>query len=314
MKQKKEKTAWFNIAALFLPLYFFRLVEYIFIRMDYSRLGEAVFHLILSLLVMLVVLRKKNYRLSQIGFTKTHWLRDLLGGAAYALGIFFLTYNMEFFILQRMGREPQLRMYLSKYIVDPGGEDYLLALNVFALAAGALLSVFVEEGMFRGFIIHLAERKSHFYFAVFVSSFLYAIWANVEPLRYLLAGREGLFVDAALGAMLFAAYFLQGIKYALEFELTGSLWFPMADHFVHYTLVKVLHVETAYGTDELFLMRVITAQAFSLICVLVIFLAVRHMTKFYEGKEGGGDSLQEEAEELARLMKNQDGSSGHPEK
>lgn len=285
MRRGRERTPWFTIAGLFLTLYFFRVIEYFYVRLDQGVMGEAVLHLILGLVILLALLKRHNLQLRQIGFTKTHAPRELINGGLFAGFVFLLTYSMEFFILRRLGRSPRLAVYLSKYVLEPDGQDHLIALNVFALAAGSLLSVFAEEGIFRGFFIYLAEKKTNFYRAVFISSLLYGLWASVLPLRYLIYGRESLFMAISLGGLVFVFYFLQGIKYSLEYELTGSLWFPLSDHFVHYTLVRVLHVETNFGTDELFIMRVAFAQAFSLICVLVVFLKVRHFASFFEKRE-----------------------------
>ena len=96
----------------------------------------------------------------------------------------------------------------------------------------------------------------------------------------------GFFTGILIGGIALISYFFLGIKYALEFELTGSLWFPLSEHFLHYILLRVLHVKTAYGTDELYLMRQAFTQALSLICVLAVFLAIRHFSDQQGGERG----------------------------
>jgi len=46
----------------------------------------------------------------------------------------------------------------------------------------------------------------------------------------------------------------------------------MADHFVNNTIVNLLHIESATGTDEMMFLRIIVAQTISFLIVLFIFL------------------------------------------
>ncbi len=286
MKRKRAKPSRFTVAGLFLLIYFFRVIEFFRVRSDQSALGEAILHLILSLVILPAVLARGRMNLRQIGFTKTHSFREIFNGALFACAIFFLSFSLERFILQQLGRDPEFKVYVSKYVLNPEGNDHLVTLNAFALLAGGLLSAFVEEGIFRGLFITVAEKRYGFYKAVLISSFLYAIWANVPSLRYFSEGGEGFFTGILIGGIALISYFFLGIKYALEFELTGSLWFPLSEHFLHYILLRVLHVKTAYGTDELYLMRQAFTQALSLICVLAVFLAIRHFSDQQGGERG----------------------------
>ncbi len=54
-------------------------------------------------------------------------------------------------------------------------------------------------------------------------------------------------------------------------KITGSLWMPMADHFLNNTIINILHIATISGVDELQVIRISIAQAVSFFIVLFIY-------------------------------------------
>lgn len=278
----RDRNPWFTIAATFIVLCGFRAVEFLLIRTDRMAVGEAVLHLALALAVLTAILRIHNIRFSQIGFTKTHAPRDFAQGLLFAGFVFLLTYGFEVFVLKRMGRSPRIVVYVLNNLPDflSGSRE---TLNIFALALGAALTVTAEEGIFRGLFIYLAEKRTDFKRALLLSAFLYGLWGYVVPLRYFVERDQHFWYAVSLGGLLFLSQFMLGIKYTLEYEMTGSLWFPMADHLLYYLLLRVVHVTGAGLTDELFLMRAAVAQALSLIFILVIFIRLRRVSREYGG-------------------------------
>lgn len=279
MRKTTFRSTWFTVAGLFAVLCFFRVFEFVLLRTDRRAVGESVLHLLLTIGTVTAFLRLRRIEFSRIGFTRTHAKRDMFGGALFAAGVFALAVGLEILVLRRLGRSPAVSFHVSKYIFDPYAGDHMEALNAFALVLGAVLTAGAEEMLFRGLFINLAEPKGGFFKAAILSSFLYGLWGYVLPLRYFLEGKRVLPMLLALGGMFFLSYFMQGVRFSLEYELTGSLWFPLADHLMHYVLMRILHVRTEIGGDELFLMRMILAQAFALIAVLIAFIRVRHFVR-----------------------------------
>jgi len=64
---------------------------------------------------------------------------------------------------------------------------------------------------------------------------------------------------------------ITGVKFCLLVKITGSLWMPMADHFINNTTINLLHVVTSPGVDELQVIRISIAQTISFLIVLFIY-------------------------------------------
>ena len=140
---------------------------------------------------------------------------------------------------------------------------------------GNIVNVVMEEGMFRGLFLRLGRERYSLWGSFLLSSLLFGLWHVAQPARSFLDGNMTLGA-AALGALGYMAVtFLGGLKFCMLTQLTGSLWTPMADHFVNNTVVNMLHVVTASGADELQFIRITTAQTLSFLLVLALFLKRR---------------------------------------
>jgi membrane protease YdiL (CAAX protease family) len=160
---------------------------------------------------------------------------------------------------------------VSSYAID-GNQGRQTALLFYAFCIfGNIINVSMEEGVFRGLFIKLAETRYTFIKSVILSSILFGIWHIVAPIRNLLDGEM-----SAAGAVMYALMYiltagLAGAKFCLLTKITGSLWMPMADHFLNNTISNILHVVTASGADELQIIRISIAQTISFLIVLFIY-------------------------------------------
>ncbi|MCR5728441.1 MAG: hypothetical protein K6G24_13365 [Lachnospiraceae bacterium] len=72
----------------------------------------------------------------------------------------------------------------------------------------------------------------------------------------------GVFLGFGIGYIILAG--MMGIKWALLYRMTGSLYSGMADHFFNNCIAtNLLHVTTESGTDEMMIIRVMIAQLLS---------------------------------------------------
>ena len=126
--------------------------------------------------------------------------------------------------------------------------------------------------MFRGLFIKLSERKYCFYRSIAFSSALFGLWHIAAPLRALLDGERSTSATAALALILVFTSGIAGIKFCLLAKISGSLWMPMADHFFNNTVVNLLHVTSASGTDQLLTARISVAQTLSFLIVLFLYI------------------------------------------
>ena len=94
-----------------------------------------------------------------------------------------------------------------------------------------VINVIMEEGTFRGLFYGIIKADHSMKAAILIQALLFGIWHIVTPLHNLIDRDINLggFVGLSIGYVILAG--IMGVKWALMYRLTGSLYAGMADHF-----------------------------------------------------------------------------------
>lgn len=270
-----KKTMLHNPVKILLGVYIvcfvFRVIEYLFIRTDQTILGEAFLHKLAGIAILALTLALLRMNWSNVGFVRQGVVKHMLYGFLLGGGVFVIAYGAELLLQQQSGQSPSLSFYVSSYSVS-GNEGMQTGFVFFLICiVGNIINVIMEEGVFRGLFIKLMQSKHSFLLAAIVSSALFGVWHIIAPLRSLIDGDMSPMGTMMSILMLLFTTGITGLKFSLLLKLTGSLWMPMADHFVNNTIVNILHVTTSTGADSMMVARISIAQTISFLIVLFLY-------------------------------------------
>lgn len=278
-KNKDGTKIIFTIFAVYLVCLLFRCLEYFLIRTDQTFFGEAFIHKLLGIAVCFLILFFFHIKPIDAGFRCRRAPKFTLYGAILGISAYVLAYGVELIILTATRKSPSLQFYVTSYSVDGNiGNQTGFAFFILCIV-GNIINVVMEEGVFRGLFLKLAEKKYNFLIAVIISSVLFGLWHLIAPIRSFIDGERSVGGMVIMMLMLFFATGITGAKFCLLTKISGSLWLPMADHFINNTIINILHINSTSGIDELQTVRVAIAQTISFIIVSTIFIKGKYYKK-----------------------------------
>ena len=247
--------------------------EAIMLRTDETVLGENCINKLFGILVIFVVLRLMGWKWEDIGFAGTGFGKCVLTGFILAIISFTISYTVEIIILRNQGLETHLGVFTTGFSLTGGSAVHTGIGFILMCVFFNIINVIMEEGTFRGLFYKILETDHSMSFSILLQAVLFGVWHIVTPLHNLIDGDINVAAFAGLGAGYIILAGMMGIKWALLYRMTGSLYAGMADHFFNNCIAtNLLHVVTGTGTDEMMIIRVLIAQLLSFTLVLTVWL------------------------------------------
>ena len=273
----KTKNILSSVLLIYLLCFVLRLFEYFVLRTDSSVIGEALFHKLAGIAILILFAHLYKYKADEISFSLDKCAIKLAAGLLFGIFCFAIAYFVEVLITKSSGSYLGLKFYVTSYSVN-GNLGNQTGLFFFLLCIfGNIVNVVMEEGVFRGLFIRRLQERFSWSSAAIISAVLFGFWHGVGPVRSFIDGESsafGLFMNCLI---LILSSAVVGYKYGLITKITGSGFMAMGDHFVNNTLVNILHVTSANGANQLQMIRISIAQTLSFILVLVFYFSTREL-------------------------------------
>jgi hypothetical protein len=267
----KKNTVPVFILMFFLVIFAFRIADSFLIRTDQGPIGELFTHKLIGIALLIAAVRFLRLKWTDaIGFKWNQLFRGILTGLAIGGSSFIAAYCVEIVIAVIQGKSPVLRFYVTSYNITGNtalaGGGLLLLICVL----GNIINVVMENGIFSGLFISMAEKRYSFFIANgFFSSFLFGLWHSVMPLRNVIDGNQSLPGALISALLLFTSSYLFSVQLGMQYKQASSLWDGMTVHFINNVSVNLLHVVFADGIENAPTMRIAIAQGlmFSIVSV-----------------------------------------------
>ena len=267
----KNKNILSSVLLIYILCFILRLIEYFLLRTDLTVIGEALFHKLSGIAILIIFARVYKYKAGEIGFSPDKCEIKLAAGLLFGIICFAIAYFVEVLIAKASGSYTGLKFYVTSYSVN-GNLGNQTGLFFFTLCIfGNLVNVVMEEGVFRGLFIRRLQEKFSYSSTAIISAVLFGFWHGVAPVRTFLDGELSTFGLIMNCLILILSSAVVGFKYGLITKITGSGFMAMGDHFVNNTLVNILHVLSENGADQLQMIRISIAQTLSFILVLIFY-------------------------------------------
>ncbi|TCL55197.1 hypothetical protein EDD76_11637 [Kineothrix alysoides] len=271
MKTEKNRKPEVIIMATFIFCFVIRFFEALQLRFDETILNENFVHKLSGILALAIVLRLIHLTWKEIGFDFKRLYIPILLGLGLGTVRFIIGYGVEYAILSAQGANPSFSFFLSSFSVT-GVNTTLPAYCIILFCIFNLINAVMEEGIFRGLFIKLAQRKYSFAISNTAAALLFGIWHIVMPIRSWL---DGTMTFQTMILYSVGYIFLSGsiaLMWGMLFEMSGVIWIGLADHFFNNAVINLLHISTDSGIDEMMIARTLIAQLFAFALIAVLYI------------------------------------------
>jgi hypothetical protein len=271
----------FFLIVFFLVCYAIRIADSFFIRTDQGPIGELFAHKLIGIALLAAALRYLHITWTDIGFKRQGLTRGILIGIAIGGSSYLAAFVIEIDIAAIQGTSPSLQFYVSNYAITGNAVLGNGVLFIVICVIGNIINVIMENGVFSGLMITVAQKRHSFFIANgFYSSFLFGLWHRVMPLRNFIDGNQSLSGAIISALILFGSSFLFSIQTGIQYKQASSLWDGMVVHFINNASANLFHVVFPDGSESAPVMRIAIAQTMMFSTVLArYFLWKRQIRK-----------------------------------
>ncbi|GAA1750936.1 CPBP family intramembrane glutamic endopeptidase [Kocuria aegyptia] len=235
---------------LLVAAFVLRLNDIFVLRLDES-LGEIILSKALGFVLVLAFVSLMRQPFAAIGFHRRDLGTTITIGVLLTLGIYLISYAVEFGLHAVSGDNPAVVLAA----IDPKQEVTGGLLFAGWLVFGNVVNALMEEGLFRGVFLPVLMGRFRFWAANAVQALLFGLWHLVWPLKNFIHGEISLGGALAQGGLLLLGSTIYGLIWGYLFYVTGSLWAPIAAHFLANTIQNLVHIESSVGLDVLVSVR-----------------------------------------------------------
>lgn len=270
MKLQTERNTVRNSIIIFLICLGVHVFEVLFIRTDETFFTECFINKAFGIILLYAVLKILKLHWSDIGFLKQKLFINALKGFGLCVVFYSIAFITEFAVLAARGTPAHMEFFVTGFSLTGSTVKHTGFGFILMCIGFNIINVWMEEGLFRGFFITYIGREHSKNTALYIAALLFGLWHLVTPFRSLLDGEMnvGVFAAMSIGYVVLSA--LMGVKWGLLYQLSGTVWIGLADHFFNNCIVtNLLHVVTSGGVDELQIIRVLIGELTSFIAVVI---------------------------------------------
>lgn len=270
MKKYTEEDTIRNSIIIFLLCLIVRTFEVLILRTDETFLAECFINKVFGILLLYAVLKRLQWHWRDIGFGKEKFLSGALKGFGLCFLFYSIAFAIEFAVLAIQGTPAHMEFFAAGFSLT-GNTVKQTGFGFVLMCVGFnIINVWMEEGLFRGFFITYMGRNHSEKTALYVAALLFGLWHLVTPFRSFLDGEMGVGTFLAMGIGYVILSGMMGIKWGLLYQLSGTIWIGLADHFFNNCIAtNLLHVVTDNGVDDLQIIRVLIGELTSFLAVVI---------------------------------------------
>lgn len=243
----------------------FRLLDIFVLKLD-DLLGEIILSKTIGFIIVILFVKIIGDEMSDIGFNVNNKRSIFTIGVVITIILMIAGYAVEFIVFA--SDSPQL---LVAGIDPKAGVTGGIGFALFLLL-GNVINCFMEEGMFRGILIPMLNRKYSIRMTILLQGLLFGIWHIPWAFKWYISGMVSGTSGFVLALVMnFIPMVFMGIVFGVMYYYTNSIWTPWISHFLINSILNLAHVNINGELNQGMIIRMAIFQSaiFAFIPILI---------------------------------------------